>query len=95
MNENLILSTIDRDELAREIAEKVFSKIEENRTDAPSPDLEPLDDFITKAEVINKIASGSTLWKMEKEGRITLYSFRGKRFYKRSELIEAFEIVKQ
>lgn len=92
---NLILSPVDPAILARDIAKEVTDSVLKSlkgNTTPPAPD--PLDDFIPKAEVRDKIASSSTLWHMEKEGRIKLYSFRGKRFYKRSELLEAFDEVK-
>lgn len=57
--------------------------------------VDPLDDFISKSEVRGKLASASTLWKYEKEGKIKSYAIGGKRFYKRSELAEAFIELKQ
>ena len=67
-------------------------------TPKPQPETkqqDPLDDLIPKSEVRGKIASASTLWKYEKEGKIKSYAIGGKRFYKRSELMEAFTELKQ
>lgn len=59
----------------------------------PSPD-DPLNDFVPKHEVRGVIASSATLWKMEQSGKLKGYGFGGKRYYKRSELLELFEEVK-
>jgi len=56
---------------------------------------DPLDDLIPKSEVRGKFASSSTLWKWEKEGKIQSYGIGGKRYYKRSELMEALTKLKK
>ncbi len=95
---NLVLSPIDPAILAKDIAEKVAANvlqvIQNKEPTEPAPD-DPLNDFISRTEVKKKFASESTLWRMEKEGLIMSYGFGGKRYYKRSELLEAFEPMKQ
>lgn len=76
----------------------VKKRIDELKTELKSIEIKPetpLDDLIPKSEVRGKIASSSTLWKYEKEGKIKSYAIGGKRFYKRSELMEAFTELKQ
>lgn len=94
---NLVLSPIDPERLMNNIADKVTEKVltalNKKNQDEPTPD--PLDDLIPKSEVRGKLASASTLWKYEKEGKIKSYAIGGKRFYKRSELMEAFTELKQ
>ncbi len=90
---NVVLSTRNIDNLINDIANEVVKKIrlldtENEQPDSTPPD--PLDDFIEKKEVAGKLASASTLWKWEKAGKIQSYGIGGKRFYKRSELMESF-----
>lgn len=61
----------------------------------PEKNPDPLDDFIPKSEVRGKLASSSTLWKYEKEGKLQAYSIGGKRFYKRSEIMDALVKLKK
>lgn len=49
-----------------------------------------LNEFIPKKDVVNKLASASTLWKYEKLGKLQAYGIGGKRFYKKSEIEKAF-----
>ena len=92
---NLVLSPIDPEILITRIADKVVSKINETKPSdpTPSPD-DPLSDFIPKKDVRGVIASSATLWKMEQSGKLKGYGFGGKRYYKRSELLNLFEEVK-
>jgi len=93
--ENLVLSPIDPAKLVNDIAEKVTANLLANSTKtAPPPQEDPLNDFIPKIEVRGKFASSATLWKMEKAGKLKSYGFGGKRYYKRSELLEVFEPLK-
>ncbi len=56
---------------------------------------DPLAEYIPKSEVRDRLASSSTLWKYEKNGKLTLYAIGGKRFYKRSDIANLFTEVKQ
>lgn len=74
----------------KEVQQEFQPQIRESAT--PSPD--PLSDFIPKKDVRGVIASPATLWKMEQAGKLKAYGFGGKRYYKRSELVNLFEEVK-
>lgn len=91
---NVVLSPITPKELIDQISEQVTANIMQAlKTDLAQADNtpdDPLNDFIEKKEVAGKIASASTLWKWEKAGKIQSYGIGGKRFYKRSELMESF-----
>lgn len=91
---NLVLSPIDPAKLVNDIAEKVTAILLANRQEISAPPEDPLNDFIPKSEVRGKFASSSTLWKLEKKGKLKAYGFAGKRYYKRSELLAVFEPVK-
>jgi len=78
-----------------EIMNKKLDKIESllldlNHQDQKEKDSEFLSEYIPKAEVRGKLASSSTLWKYEKQGRITAYAIGGKRFYKKEDLEALF-----
>ena len=51
-------------------------------------------EFIPKTEVRGILASNSTLWKWENEGKLKLYAIGGKRFYKRTELESLMQPIK-
>lgn len=55
----------------------------------------PLEEYIPKSEVRGKILSASTLWKHEKRGKLKTYAIGGKRYYKRSEIENLIQEVKQ
>ena len=54
-----------------------------------------LDEYIPKTEIRGVLASNSTLWKWENEGKLKLYAIGGKRFYKRVDIENLFTEVKQ
>ena len=57
----------------------------------PQPEeKEFLDEYIAKNEVRGKLASSSTLWKYEKQGKLEVYGVGGKRFYKKADIEKAF-----
>jgi len=63
----------------------------------PEPQKEspnPLDDFIPKTEVRNRLASNSTLWKYEKQGKLKVYGVGGKRYYKKTDIENLFTEIK-
>ncbi|MDC1379073.1 hypothetical protein N8273_00370 [Algibacter sp.] len=94
---NFVLSPIDPKKLSKDIADQVTANIllavQKNPQPTTAPD--PLDDLVPKSEVRGKLASSSTLWKYEKDGKIQVYAIGGKRFYKRSELMQALIKLKK
>lgn len=94
---NLVLSPIDPEILINKIAEKVVKELQTIKE--PEPELpgvnNPFEEFIPKSEIRGVFASASTLWKWEKEGKITSYAIGGKRYYKRDDIADLFTEVKQ
>lgn len=93
---NLVLSPIDPNQLISKIVEKVTEnvleaiKAQENETVT-----QPLfHDYIPKTDVRGTLASSSTLWKWENEGKLKSYAIGGKRFYKRTDIENLFTEVK-
>lgn len=72
------------------IAVELFN-LQQSKT-PPQPD--PADDLITPKEACEILQCTSvTLWRWEKKGRVTPYGIGGKKFFKRSELLQS--IVKK
>lgn len=86
---NVILQGITAEELSKLIAVEV-QKLQNQKTTAPNP----ADDLITPKEACEILQCTSvTLWRWEKKGRVTPYGIGGKKFFKRSELLQS--IVKK
>lgn len=62
----------------------------QEKTENPTPE-NPIDEYIPKTEVRGKLAANSTLWKLEKEKRLTVYAIGGKRYYKRKDIEDLFK----
>ncbi|WP_417237379.1 helix-turn-helix domain-containing protein [Bizionia paragorgiae] len=88
---NLILSPLELDaETINRIAIKTAELIQLGRT----PEPKPANDLITPKEACKLLQCTTvTLWRWEKKGRVTAYGLGGKKFFKRSELLES--IVKK
>ena len=94
--EQMIFSQINSQSLIEQIVEQVTAKVLE-AVQANEADVQPdiFDEYIPKTEVRGKLASNSTLWKWENEGKLKLYAIGGKRFYKRADIENLFTEVKQ
>lgn len=96
---NLVLSPIDPEKLITSISEKVTANIlkavRDELTTNPVQTESLFNDYIPKTEVRGILASSSTLWKWENEGKLKLYAIGGKRFYKRADIENLFTEVKQ
>jgi peptidoglycan hydrolase-like amidase len=93
--EQMIFSQINSQSLIEQIVEQVTAKVLE-AVQANEADVQPdiFDEYIPKTEVRGKLASNSTLWKWENEGKLKLYAIGGKRFYKRTDIENLFTEVK-
>jgi len=84
--ENLVLSPIDTDTLIDRIAAKTAELIQSRQTTTP----EPQDDLITPKQACELLKCTSvTLWRWEKKGRVTPYGLGGKKYFKRSKLLQS------
>ena len=97
MEANLIFSQINSEALAERISKEVTKNVlEAIRTQENDPLTQPLfNEYIPKTEVRGILASNSTLWKWENEGKLKLYAIGGKRFYKRADIENLFTEVKK
>ena len=96
MSQEMIFTAIEPRVLVREIAEKVAANLlEKKEPETQKESSNPLDDYIPKTEVRNRLASSSTLWKYENEGRLKVYGVGGKRYYKKTDLENLFTEIKQ
>lgn len=87
---DLVFSPISMDDLINRIATRTAEIIQSKKTTAP----DPADDLITPKEACELLKCTSvTLWRWEKKGRVTPYGIGGKKYFKRSEILQS--IVKK
>lgn len=81
--------------LTEQTLEILATKIAENLSELK--DSTPIDaifkEYIKRSDVIQYLAKETTIWKLEKEGKLQQYSFGGIRFYKKEDVLNAFEKV--
>lgn len=63
-------------------------------TDQP-PGANPFDGYIPRTDVVGKLATATTLWRWEKQGKLKSYGIGGKRFYKRADIEQLFTEIKK
>lgn len=61
----------------------------------PNDTKTPLDEYVQKKDVVGTLASASTLWKYENEGKLKVYGVGGKRFYKWTDIEGLFKEIKK
>jgi len=88
---NVVLSPITPgdliDKIAAKTAEVLAGKFSTNSENDP-------EDLLTPEEAAKFLKVTSTsLWRMRKAGKIKLYGLGGKRYYKKSELLNALEVL--
>lgn len=87
---DLVFSPISTDDLINRIATRTAEIIQSKKSTAP----DPADDLITPKEACEILQCTSvTLWRWEKKGRIQPFGIGGKKFFKRSQLLQS--IVKK
>lgn len=87
---NLVLSPIEIGTLIDRIAIKTAQLIQSTRNTAP----DPADDLITAKDASELLkCSMVSIWRYEKKGRIQSYAICGKKYFKRSEILDS--IVKK
>jgi len=83
--ENLVFSPISTDELIDRIAIKAADLIIERQNAA----IEPAEELLSPKQACEFFQCTSvTLWRWEKKGRVKSYGIGGKKFFKRSELLQ-------
>ena len=87
---NLVLSPISTDDLINRIATRTAELLQLRQPTKP----DPADDLITPKEACELLKCTSvTLWRWEKKKRIQSYGIGGKKWYRRSMLLQS--IVKK
>lgn len=94
MQNSIILQNLSTEQLTDLIGNvfetkfKDFQKIQSTQTEN--------DDLMTRSEVLELLQiNASTLWHWTNKGRITVYKFANKCYYKRSELIATITPLKK
>lgn len=86
--ENILLSQIDAETLINRIAVKTAELIGVSNNSSTESDAES--DLITPKEACNLLQiTIVTLWRYQKKGRIKAYGLGGKRYFKRSEILDS------
>lgn len=85
---NLVLSPISTDDLIERIAERTAELLKTGKKEQGLQVQQ--NDLIVRKEALELLnISSSTLWLYEKEGKIQGYGVKGKRYYKRSEILNS------
>jgi hypothetical protein len=88
---NLILSPINPDTLIDRVAEKTFNLLKNSRLGESKDASEEL---LTQDEAAKFLKCTTTsLFRLRKADKIKQYGLGGKRYYKKSELLEALTVV--
>lgn len=84
---NFVLSPIDTDILISRIAKETATLIQASQT---TTQVNPQDDLITPLEACEILkCSLVSLWRYEKKGRVKPYGIVGKKYFKRSEILQS------
>ena len=88
---NVVLSTRNIDDLISDIANEVVSRIVNcDISHSQQKSKSEKNELIVRKEALELLnISSSTLWLYEKEGKIQGYGVKGKRYYKRSEILKS------
>lgn len=89
MNKQIIMSTVDIEELTRAVAEEVVKML--RKEDLITPADEPL--VKTKDLAKELKVTPQTIIAWEKAGKIPFYRLANKVFFKRSEVVEAMKKI--
>lgn len=88
---DIVLSPINTDDLINRIAARTAELIQSGQSATPDPG----DDLITPKQASELLqCSLVTLWRWEKIGRVKPWGIGGKKFFKRSELLESLTLKK-
>ena len=99
MQEQILFSKVEPQSLINEIVDRVTANVldamQSNASIEGKTQVGIFDDYIPKTEVRGVLASNSTLWKWENEGRLKVYAIGGRRYYKRDDINALFTEVKK
>ena len=94
MTNSILLQDLTQQELGNLIDEKIVNRLEQLKKHLDNKSAN--DDLLTRDETCAflKIDS-STLWSYTNKGKVKSYGIGARRYYKRSELLEALTLVKK
>lgn len=95
MKGNTILTQTSPEDLAKLITDGIQKHLEDLKNDLLAKDAN--DDLLTREEACKFLQiDPSTLWHWQNRGKVTAYSISGtRRYYKRSELLDALKPLKK
>lgn len=95
--QNLILSPIDPDKLISRISEQVTENIlKAIGNDKLTQLTEPAEQLLTREQTCEFLQiDSSTLWHWTNKGKVKAYGIGNRRYYKRAELLESLQPLKQ
>lgn len=94
MRNSILLQELTPDQLSNLIAECVKNQLQEFAGNLNTKNVN--DDLLTRDETCTLLQiDSSTLWHWTNKGKVKAYGIGARRYYKRSELLEALTLVKK
>ncbi len=92
-NNQIILQSVTTEQLVNLISENVKSQLLDFKKSLQSN--EASDELLTRDETCKLLQiDSSTLWAWTNKGKVTAYGIANRRYYKRSEIMEALTVLK-
>ena len=94
MTNSILLQNVSPEALTELIKEGVKSQLEDFKKELNFQNAK--DDLLSREQVLELLQiNSSTLWHWQNKGKITVYKFANKCYYKRSELMESIKPLKK
>ena len=94
MQNSILLQNVSPEALTELIKEGVKSQLEDFKKELNFQNAK--DDLLRREQVLELLQiNSSTLWHWQNKGKITVYKFANKCYYKRSELMESIKPLKK
>ena len=94
MTNSILLQNVSPEALTELIKEGVKSQLEDFKKELNFQNVK--DDLLSREQVLELLQiNSSTLWHWQNKGKITVYKFANKCYYKRSELMESIKPLKK
>lgn len=93
MQTSILIQNVTPEQLTDLIANVIDTKLKEYQSNNQEP---PADDLMSREQVLDFLKiNASTLWHWQNKGRIIVYKFANKCYYKRSELMATITPLKK
>lgn len=94
MTNSILLQNVSPEALTQLIKEGLKSQLEDFKKELNHQNAK--DDLLSREQVLELLQiNSSTLWHWQNKGKITVYKFANKCYYKRSELMESIKPLKK